>query len=199
MTDERKLVTARDLPATIAEAPPPKRDSAEIHKFAQVANINADHARRILESKDGRMISAIAKGMAPEISRFVHAQMGPLLARIAELERKLDKNLQAVKEAAQTRDEWEAAFRDGQRLTKTIKTRRDEDGRLVADVFEGDGATSLKYKGTWDATREYAAGDFCTDRGSMFCALVLTRSRPGSNNNDWQLAVKRGRDGKDAR
>jgi hypothetical protein len=57
---------------------------------------------------------------------------------------------------------------------------------------------SFFYRGVWDASEEYAEGDFCTDRGSLWTCLAPTRSRPGSND-DWQLAVKRGRNGKDAR
>ena len=68
MSDERKIVSARDLPASLAEAPPTKRNSAasaEVSSFAKFGNISPERARHIMESKDGRTISAIAKGLVP--------------------------------------------------------------------------------------------------------------------------------------
>jgi len=56
---------------------------------------------------------------------------------------------------------------------------------------------NLKYLGTWQASGEYQRGNFISHDGSMWCATRDTRSRPGTSN-DWQLCVKRGRDGKDA-
>jgi hypothetical protein len=71
-------------------------------------------------------------------------------------------------------------------------------GALVADVMESGGTPINKYHGVWNHEREYNAGDFVTHEGSMFCAKSSTRSKPGASD-DWQLAVKRGRDGKSAR
>ena len=187
--DESKLVTARDLPATIGAAPRPKQSDAQVAKFAGFAKISVDLARRTMESKNGEIIRAIAEGMGPEIGSYIRSQIGPLQTRIADLERKLDANMQSVKGV-------EAVLRGDQRVEKTILTRRDKDGNLVADVLVSDG-TSIKYRGIWNEGIEYNQGDFVTDRGSMHCALVSTRKRPGTSD-DWQLAVKRGRDAKGA-
>src|SRR5687768_4838660 len=83
--DERKLVHAKDLPATLGGAPPPKRNSAEITKFAEFANVTIDRASKIIESKDGRLIRAIAEGMGPEIGAYIRSQIGPLQTRITDL------------------------------------------------------------------------------------------------------------------
>lgn len=55
---------------------------------------------------------------------------------------------------------------------------------------------TLRYCGTW-AGGEHRPGEFVTDRGSVWHCKAITKARPG-DSDDWQLAVKRGRDGKDA-
>jgi len=49
------------------------------------------------------------------------------------------------------------------------------------------------YRGTWAAGESYEQHDFVTDGGSMWCCLAPTATRPGTSD-DWQLAVKAGRD-----
>ena len=188
MADEPKLVTARDLPATIGEAPPPKRNSADIADVADLAkfgNIPLERARKILESKDGRTIRAVANGLVPPLVDYIENKVKPLQARIAEL----------TSEISQIRSEWQAVL--SQRKVKTIKTRR-ENGQLVADVFEGDGTPINKYFGTWKADNEYDEGAVVTHDGSGFIAKKSTREKPGASDS-WQLFVKRGKDGRDAR
>jgi hypothetical protein len=55
----------------------------------------------------------------------------------------------------------------------------------------------LKYRGVWTEQEQYNEGDLATDHGSLWFARRSTRTRPPSA--DWQLAAKRGRDGRDAR
>lgn len=54
------------------------------------------------------------------------------------------------------------------------------------------------YRGVW-REGEYKRGDSVTRDGSQWIALKDTSTQPGAPNSDWQLAVKRGRDGKDKR
>lgn len=56
----------------------------------------------------------------------------------------------------------------------------------------------LHYAGTWEAGRTYHPGEFVTKSGSLWHAEQETTECPGSGSA-WQLAVKRGRDGKSAR
>ena len=191
MADEPKLVTARDLPATIGGAPRPKQSDAQVAKFAGFAKISVDLARRTMESKNGEIIRAVAEGMGPEIAHYIRSQIGPLQARIADLERQTQANTQVVKGV-------EAALRGEQRVEKTILTRRDKDGNLVADVLVSDGTSINKYRGIWNADNQYNEGDVATHDGSAFIAKKSTRDKPGTNDS-WQLMVKRGRDAKDAR
>lgn len=50
-------------------------------------------------------------------------------------------------------------------------------------------------KGVWKAG-EYAKGDVVTQGGSLWIAKRDTMEKPGYDNDDWRLSVKRGRDGK---
>lgn len=58
---------------------------------------------------------------------------------------------------------------------------------------------TLKYVGTWREGQQHQAGDAVTHDGSLWIALRETITRPGEQRSGWQLAVKRGKDGKDRR
>jgi hypothetical protein len=59
-------------------------------------------------------------------------------------------------------------------------------------------AAAPTYKGVWDATEFYRAGSMVTQSGSIWFASqdAAAGIRPGASAI-WQLAVKRGRDGRD--
>lgn len=54
------------------------------------------------------------------------------------------------------------------------------------------------YRGVW-RSGAYEQGDAVTFGGSIFIAKRATSAKPETSGDDWQLAVKRGRDGKDAK
>ncbi|MGX1321811.1 hypothetical protein AB7M17_005264 [Bradyrhizobium sp. USDA 377] len=57
----------------------------------------------------------------------------------------------------------------------------------------------VPWAGTWTADKEFTRHSFCSDRGSMWYALIDSKGvRPGSGDGVWRLCVKAGRDGKDA-
>jgi hypothetical protein len=55
----------------------------------------------------------------------------------------------------------------------------------------------LSYAGVWKPGI-YGKGQFATHQGSMWHCNRTTQRKPGDDADDWTLAVKRGRDGKDA-
>ncbi len=59
-------------------------------------------------------------------------------------------------------------------------------------------SSGLRYLGVHDEGEVYEAGDATTHAGSLWVARERTSSKPGIDGT-WQLAVKRGKDGKDAR
>lgn len=54
------------------------------------------------------------------------------------------------------------------------------------------------YRGVW-RTGKFEPGDAVTFGGSLFIARAKTTAKPETGSDDWQLAVKRGRDGKDGK
>ena len=61
---------------------------------------------------------------------------------------------------------------------------------------------AVDYKGVFDSTTVYQPGNAVTCAGSIWIAKNVTMLRPdeqGDGARDWTLAVKRGRDGRDAK
>lgn len=56
-----------------------------------------------------------------------------------------------------------------------------------------------KYQGVYQSGRTYVEGDTVTYGGSLWHCGNVTTARPGDGATSWQLAVKRGQDGRDAR
>ena len=56
---------------------------------------------------------------------------------------------------------------------------------------------AMVYKGVWkESNGAYKKGHTVTQSGSLWVCLKATDTKPGSSD-DWQLAAKRGTDGKD--
>ena len=71
--------------------------------------------------------------------------------------------------------------------------------RLVERVAHLEARPELKYSGVWRRHQVYGSGTFITDGGCVWHATRATvGERPGSCDA-WQLAVKAGRNGRDAR
>jgi len=68
--------------------------------------------------------------------------------------------------------------------------------------IEGGTIGGLLYRGVYKAGATYEPGDNVTYGGSLWVCLVSTQARPGEANGDgktWQLAVKRGLDGREGK
>ena len=80
-----------------------------------------------------------------------------------------------------------------------------DDGRLVIRRYRRGAETKEFHhrvpviidRGVYSEGREYATGDAVTWGGSLWIAQAPTAQKPGQSDT-WRLAVKRGRDGKDA-
>jgi hypothetical protein len=68
---------------------------------------------------------------------------------------------------------------------------------LTVRVQQLEQRRELSYSGTFQQGVTYQTNEAVTHDGSVWIARTSTSARPGTNS-DWQLAVKRGRDGKDA-
>jgi integrin beta 3 len=80
-----------------------------------------------------------------------------------------------------------------------------DDGRLIIRRYKRGAETKEFHhrvpmiidRGVYSEEREYATGDAVTWGGSLWIAQAPTAQKPGQSET-WRLAVKRGRDGKDA-
>jgi HK97 family phage prohead protease len=75
----------------------------------------------------------------------------------------------------------------------TVEMMR-EIARLERRLADVEGRKSMNYRGTFLAGQKYDAGDALTHRGSLWWCCSPTSEPPGESDQ-WQLAVKKGRDG----
>jgi hypothetical protein len=89
----------------------------------------------------------------------------------------------------------DVTVRQGEDARSMVITVTLSEGTVIERAFE---LPILIYRGVHREGR-YAAGDAVTHQGSLWIARAATERRPGSEGGaqDWQLAVKKGRDGKD--
>jgi hypothetical protein len=79
--------------------------------------------------------------------------------------------------------------------TKALRERIDALERRNLEVESQ--AAEFRYRGVWQPSEQYWKNNFITHDGSVWICLRETEGKPGQSL-DWQLAVRRGRDGKDA-
>lgn len=116
-------------------------------------------------------VSAIAQG----IQKYVRERIAPLQDRLALHE-----------------DLMHAERSDRVMVDRHITKMEERIAELAA-------RPSMKYAGIWSSEKAYVVNDFVTDKGSLFiCKDTCIGVRPGTSNA-WQLAVQRGRDGRDRR
>ena len=92
-------------------------------------------------------------------------------------------------------------------LDQTVAALIDAIGALISNERESVAAVEARvkalegrqYAGTWKSGAAYRKGAMVTLEGSLFIARHDYPSKPGTPKSGWQLAVKRGRDGKDQR
>ncbi len=91
------------------------------------------------------------------------------------------------------------ATRMGESVRDVLLPMRKEMAQMVArlDAMEAELA-AREYKGVFDAGVTYARGASVTYHGSIWIAKRATFDVPGATDG-WQLAVKAGRNGRDAR
>lgn len=89
-------------------------------------------------------------------------------------------------------DDFEAELKDGRTLV--LKLRSGD--REVVRELRLDGISI--YRGVYKSSTAYEEGDTVTYGGSVWYALRSTAATPGGESRDWRLAVKAGRDGRDA-
>jgi hypothetical protein len=70
--------------------------------------------------------------------------------------------------------------------------------RLDALELNQKDVRALTYKGVWQRADSYEKNNTVTADGGIWIAIRDTAEKPGASD-DWQMAVRAGRDGKDVR
>lgn len=92
-------------------------------------------------------------------------------------------------------------------VAQTELVERDDRRTLAVRLTHTDGevveheirSQAIIYREIYQEGTEYVGGDAVTWAGSLWIALRATASKPGDGSPDWRLAVKKGRDGRDAK
>ena len=82
-------------------------------------------------------------------------------------------------------------------LIVVSNTLTEQVAALTARVSELEAKPRLRYRGVYDISMMYEAGDFATYDGSAWHCQRPTTDKPGTSDA-WQLAIKRGKNGRDA-
>ena len=161
------------------------------------------------------------EAFATEVVEAVSQSVKPLKDRISELEKQLAERLTVAGANIDRDGSLVLTYTNGtEKNLGTVTTKgepgRDgkdgfdlsafdiqlgDDGRTLHFLFEDEthkAASSLTlptmiYRGVWNEGT-YQKGDTVTYQGSLFVALEDTTFKPGTEK--WQLAAKRGRDGR---
>lgn len=84
-------------------------------------------------------------------------------------------------------------------LSQAIPPLKAEITALKKEVAELKARPELKYLGVWTRGTKYAPGNALTHKGGLWICKGFVDTEPGVDFVFWQLAVKAGRDGRDAR
>ena len=94
-------------------------------------------------------------------------------------------------------EKWGPEF--GLEMAKEIKNYvRRAMAPLEKRIAELESRPQVKYQSVYRPGATYSEGALVTRDGSIFHCNRTTKATPGDGNQDWTLAVKRGRDAKDA-
>ncbi|NUZ07609.1 hypothetical protein [Piscinibacter koreensis] len=86
-------------------------------------------------------------------------------------------------------------------VERSIAVHAGKSAEMLEQVLErlDNQPPGLSYEGLWVAGKSYSKGMFVTHQGSVWASMVPNnQDQPGAGGGSWVLAVKRGRDGRDA-
>lgn len=140
-------------------------------------------------TREGTLMLTLTDGTTRDLGRVVGAD-----ADMAALQRQLKAMVEAIPRA---KDGVDGLGFDDMEFTSG------EDGAFLT-FTRGEQRKTFRIpipidRGVFRDGSEYRAGDGVTWGGSFWIAQRDTRAKPDAGNGDWRLAVKKGRDGKDAK
>jgi hypothetical protein len=163
-----------------------------------------------METAVARAVAAIPApkdGRTPTPEEITAALELPIARALLDFERRAQGILQRAIEAIPVPKDGKDGKdgRDGFSV-EDFSTELDPDGRTVVLRFQrGDFIDECRLpfpvvidRGFWREGMAVAKGDGVTFGGSYWIAQTDTATKPDIGNADWRLAVKKGRDGKNA-
>lgn len=162
-------------------------------------------------------LQAIVRGLVPAVRELVTAALTPVVARLAAIEAtppaRDGRDGQPGPPGPPGRDGTDGAAggdglpgRDGLGLDELTASYDGARG-LTLTLRGGERAQVVAlelpvplYRGVWQKSAAYTRGDCVTFGGSLWHANgpAAPDTKPGDGSTTWQLAVKRGQDGRSA-
>jgi hypothetical protein len=132
-----------------------------------------------------------------ELTVAIGRALDPLGSRLAAVETRCAALAMMVARGPEAKNlqEVEATLEPLLKTQRGLLARLDAQANKIAEL---ESRPTMKYVGVWSADEQCVEGEFCTHSGSLWACRATTRSRPGTDET-WQLAAKRGNDGKDLR
>lgn len=143
-------------------------------------------------------IEALAKGMAPVVRDTIAKSLGPIINRLVALESREPEKGEPGKPGDNGKDGFSLDDFD---------VNVADDGRTIVMSFDqGQNRFEAEmkfpvpiYRNVFKEGEEYEPGDMVTWGGSVWHCGEKTTAKPDSPDSGWRLAVKKGRDAKDAK
>lgn len=149
-----------------------------------------------LIDRSGVLVLTLSDGTTRDLGLVVGKDAEPV--DVAALERRIDEQVAALPKP-----------KDGENgfSLDDFDVNVADDGRTIVMSFDqGEKRFEAEmkfpvvlYRGVFKEGEEYSAGDSATWGGSLWIAGRDTKAKPDSPDSGWRLAVKKGRDGKDAK
>ena len=138
------------------------------------------------------------EAMAAEVVQLVKSALAPVHAKLAELDARISLT---AGETALTLAKETSAIRERVAVLEVRPVLPGPPGDPGPPGKDGaDGKAGLTYCGVFQDGKSYQKGDVVTWAGQMYhCHKDDTTAKPEEFGPDWQLCVKRGRDGKAAK
>jgi hypothetical protein len=166
----------------------------------RAAEVEATCSARIAEVRDeiNPAVTAMADSLEKRINeevtgiKLVAPDLSP--EQFAELQVRLSAVMPTVElTATPIQPEFDMSFEDG---LLAITMQYGEKVQTVQVPVE----IGLRYRGVYNGNpSDHKPGDFVSHKGSVWAAAGYPTGEPGKDFTGWRLAVKCGRDGKDAR
>lgn len=159
------------------------RELAQVDEEGTVVIAERHSLRTTIEKQVRAGVDDTVKGFRKKLSQVVTAIMW--------VDGRVKKTEERIGSEAFTKGIDAQAFD----VLEEICTRLDRVEASMATLAE----TQFTYRGYWRTGMHVKRNEAVTEEGSLWIALNDTLERPNSTSQDWSLAARKGRDGKDAR